>query len=67
MKNSQKTFIITSHIIDTLTPVCDKIHWLQDGKIQKSFTNTEFHLFKSALDESLIAKYDEKLLSLFEK
>ena len=61
MKNRQKTVIITSHIIDTLTPVCDKIHWLQDRIIQKSFANTEFHLFKSALDESLIAKYDEKL------
>ena len=57
LRGKQKIIIITSHILDSLTPLCDKIHWLKDGEINKSFERTEFSLLKSSLEENLQEKY----------
>ncbi|MDR2810088.1 MAG: ATP-binding cassette domain-containing protein [Tannerellaceae bacterium] len=57
LKDKGKTVILTSHIIDTLIPLCDKIHYLQDGKISQSFDSVEFPHLISLLEDCLREKY----------
>ena len=45
--------IVTSHIIETLTNMCDQIHYLEFGKIQFSKNKVEFGLFETELFEKL--------------
>jgi ABC-2 type transport system ATP-binding protein len=55
-----KTIIITSHILGILHTVCDEIHWLKNGIIEKNFAQNEFQdidnqLFKdSEVDKILM-------------
>lgn len=65
LKEKGKTVIITSHIIETLTNLCDLIHYLDNGQIKytrdkSGFTEFETELFaKIENDNSAII---EKLL-----
>jgi ABC-2 type transport system ATP-binding protein len=59
LREKGKTIIITSHILGILHTVCDEIHWLKDGKIEKSFQKKEFQdidnqLFKDSEIEKLL-------------
>lgn len=59
LKQKGKTIIITSHILEILHNVCDEIHWLKDGGIEKSFKKNEFHdidnqLFKDSEIENVL-------------
>ncbi len=38
LKAKNKTILITSHILETLTSICDEIHYLKAGAIQRTFT-----------------------------
>jgi ABC-2 type transport system ATP-binding protein len=58
LKHRKKTIIITSHIISTLTPVCDRIHHLHEGKIKNSYHETAFDLLITLLEENLQEKYN---------
>ncbi|MDD2196028.1 MAG: ATP-binding cassette domain-containing protein [Bacteroidales bacterium] len=53
LKGKSKTIIITSHIIETLTNLCDYIHYLEGGKILFSKEKEEFKLFEKELFEKL--------------
>ncbi len=53
LKEKNKTVIITSHIIETLTNLCDYIHYLEDGKIKYSKEKNEFKEFERELFENL--------------
>lgn len=53
MKIKNKTIIITSHVIETLTNLCDYIHYLEDGKIKYSKEKNEFKEFVRELFENL--------------
>ncbi len=62
LKN-RKTIIITSHIIETLTNLCDDISYLQEGKIKYSRSKSEFDEFKQEIyldiekrNEEIVAK-----------
>lgn len=48
-----KTIIITSHIIETLTNLCDFIHYLDEGKIKYSRKKADFAAFESDLLKSI--------------
>ena len=63
LKEQGKTIIITSHIIETLTNLCDSIHFLEDGKIKFSKTKTEFADFKKEIFQSI----EKKNLGLVEE
>jgi ABC-2 type transport system ATP-binding protein len=59
LKDVGKTIIITSHIVETLTNLCDYIHLLEDGKIKYSkekneFTEFEREIFKSIEDKNTV-------------
>jgi ABC-2 type transport system ATP-binding protein len=53
LKEKNKTLIITSHIIETLTNLCDYIHYLEGGKIMYSKAKNEFKEFERELFENL--------------
>ncbi|MDR1372861.1 MAG: ATP-binding cassette domain-containing protein [Dysgonamonadaceae bacterium] len=42
LKANGKTFIVSSHIMETLTNMCDYIHYLQDGIIKRSVAKDGF-------------------------
>ncbi|MFT4681795.1 MAG: ABC-2 type transport system ATP-binding protein [Flavobacteriales bacterium] len=53
LKQKGKTIIVTSHIIETLTNMCDQIHYLESGIIQFSKNEDEFGSFETELFEKL--------------
>jgi len=53
LKKNGKTIIITSHIIETLTGICDYIHLLQNGKIEYSVEKKEFPVFEKDISTSI--------------
>ncbi|MDR0906986.1 MAG: ATP-binding cassette domain-containing protein [Rikenellaceae bacterium] len=56
-----KTIIITSHIIESLTTVCDAISLLQEGKICKTYSSAEFAELTQVIHSDIGAKYDKKI------
>lgn len=58
-KEKGKTIILTSHILETLTGICDEIHYLNDKKIEKIFYPDEYDLIQSTvIDKKLQSKID---------
>ena len=53
LKDQDKTIIITSHIIETLTNLCDLIHYLEMGKILFTKNKSEFAEFEKAIFASI--------------
>lgn len=53
LKDKGKTIILTSHIIETLTNLCDYIHYLEKGKIKFSKGKDEFLDFEKELYDSI--------------
>jgi ABC-2 type transport system ATP-binding protein len=53
LKEKNKTIIITSHIIETLTNLCDYIHYLEAGSIKHSKNKSEFESFEQEVFEKI--------------
>lgn len=53
MKSQNKTIIITSHIIETLTNLCDEMHYLEAGKITDSCQQQDFKAFETSVFEAI--------------
>ena len=49
--------VVTSHILESLSPLCDAIHLLQDGRIYKSYHPVEYPMLADKLREHTAAKY----------
>ena len=62
LKEAGKTIIITSHIIETLTNLCDYIHYLEAGKIKYTKQNKDFAEFEREIFQSIENK-NEKLIN----
>ena len=56
-----KTIIITSHIIETLTNLCDQIHYLEGGVIKFSRTKDQFEEFQRTIFND-IENRNEKII-----
>ncbi len=56
LKDKGKTILITSHIMETLTNLCDKIHYLENGTIRYSKEQHEFITFEKEIFESIEQK-----------
>ena len=63
LKKSGKTILVTSHIIETLTSICDCIHFLEDGKIDKTFTGKDF----PEISEYIFSGRDREKIELAEE
>lgn len=66
LKEKGKTIIITSHIIETLTNLCDYIHFLEAGKIKFSKDKTGFSAFEREIFETLENKNRQIISELIE-
>ena len=56
LKQKGKTIFISSHIIEPLLNVCDKIHYLSNRSFTKTYQKTEFHLLEDEIFGSLKSK-----------
>jgi ABC-2 type transport system ATP-binding protein len=59
-----KTILITSHVIETLTNLCDYIHYLENGTIKYSKEKHDFPEFERELFESIENKNIELITEL---
>ncbi len=57
LKQKGKTIFISSHIIDPLLNICDKIYYLSNKKFTKTYQKNEFNL----LEEEVFGKLKSKL------
>ena len=62
----KKTIIITSHIIETLTNMCNYIHYLENGIIEYTIGKNEFKNFENEIFQSIENK-NKKLISILIK
>ncbi len=53
LKGKGKLIIITSHIVETLTNLCDYIHFLEGGRIKFSKEKNDFEEFEKELFQSI--------------
>ncbi|MBS1493374.1 MAG: ATP-binding cassette domain-containing protein [Bacteroidetes bacterium] len=59
LKEKGKIVILTSHILETLTGICDEIQYLNDKKIEKIFYPDEYNLIQSSIiDKKLQSKIE---------
>ena len=63
-KDKGKTIMVTSHIIETLTNMCDYIHFLENGKIKYSVGKNEFKDFENEIFNSIEDKNRELINEL---
>lgn len=53
LKERNKTIIITSHILESLTSLCDAMHYLENGTIKFSRTKAHFDHIESEIFDHL--------------
>jgi len=53
LKEKGKTLLITSHIFESLTNICDQIHYLAEKRIYKSYFQREFGNLQKDLEHLL--------------
>ena len=64
LKKRGKTIIITSHIIETLTNLCDYIHYLENGKIKYGREKKEFAEFEKEIFKTIETKNENLIIEL---
>jgi ABC-2 type transport system ATP-binding protein len=58
-RDKGKIIILTSHILETLTGICDEIHYLNDKKIERIFYPQEYNEIQSSIiDKKLQSKIE---------
>ena len=61
LKQGNKTILISSHIFGSLREICDEIHFLKDGLIQRSVKPAEFDQLENELKGKDLNRDYEKL------
>jgi ABC-2 type transport system ATP-binding protein len=61
LKKQGTTIIVTSHIVETLTNLCDEIHYLEGGNIKLSCESKGFDQFQQTLYSKIEMKNRSKL------
>lgn len=59
LKASGKIIIIASHIIESLTRICDRIDLLENGIIKETFKQHDFPILEKQLKEKIQLKIDD--------
>ncbi len=65
LKKDGKIMLLSSHLLQTLTHICDEISLLSDGIIQKTFQKDEFPSLESLIKSQIKSKLDAQLNELF--
>jgi ABC-2 type transport system ATP-binding protein len=60
LKEKNKTIVLTSHILETLTHTCDFVHYLEDKKIKKVYEKEELQ----QLDKDIFKNIDERTAAI---
>ena len=66
LREREKKIIVTSHVIETLTNLCDFIHYLEKGKIKFSKDKSGFGEFEREIFASIANKNEELINELIE-
>ena len=61
LREKGRTVIVTSHILESLTGICDYIHYLNNRKIQFSRTKDEFDNIDGEMFRDMEVKYAETI------
>lgn len=61
LKSTNKIIIIASHIIESLTRICDRINLLENGVIKTTYEKPDFHILENELKDKVKLKIDEAL------
>ncbi len=56
LKVKGRTVFISSHILDPLIRICDKIYFLEEGKFTKTYSKDDYHKMEDELFEDLKLK-----------
>lgn len=65
LKEHGKTIILSSHILASLTAVCDSIYHLKDGTIKATYEKANFHLIEQIMLADTLDSKRDILNSLF--
>lgn len=63
MRNQGKIIIISSHVIETLTRICDNIGYLNNGKIEKTYVKDNYSKLQIDIQKIIQNKVDRAFLS----
>jgi ABC-2 type transport system ATP-binding protein len=55
LKEKGKTIIITSHILESLTNVCDYIHYLENGRVKHTYSKDQLE----QIEEDIFSNFEE--------
>ena len=64
LKETGKTILVTSHVLSTLTSICDQIHYLEGGIIKSSSGKAAFATFENELHAYIEQKNEEAIKQL---
>lgn len=64
LKTQDKVILLSSHIINSLTAICDKISYLSNGRIQQSYQKEDYPLLEQTIKNMVKKQIDQKLDSL---
>lgn len=67
LQEQNKTVLISSHIIESLTSICRKVAYLQNGQIQQIFEQAKFNEMEKLLRSSIQKEMDIQLDELLKK
>lgn len=67
LRNQGKTILISSHIIESLTNVCDRVSYLNYGVIEREYLATDFKQMEQDLRDFIKSKVERNLDTLFAK
>lgn len=56
-----KTLLVTSHVLETLVPICDQIHHLEQGQIKATYERDKFDHLGDALRAQVVESTREAL------
>lgn len=65
LKKSGKVILLSSHILESFTEVCDKISLLNEGEIKRTYIKEEFPALEKQLKEEINKKIGSVLDELF--
>jgi ABC-2 type transport system ATP-binding protein len=61
LREKGRTVLLTSHMLGTLTELCDAIHHLHEGRIRKSYTSGEAEQLREELFRELDARIGSRI------
>lgn len=65
LRKQGKTILISSHIIESLTNVCDRVSYLNNGVIEKEYAKADFKQMEQDLRDFIKSKVEGNLDVLF--